>query len=767
MLRVIFLLSILIFSTCDGLAQGLNTWEVYPSFSTVNSISSDSETIYASTLGGVFLVESNNVEIFTTMDGLYRSDPTSIIYDEENERIFTGYIDGTIDVIEVEDGLFTRLDDIRRVNRFSSKGINGFNIYNGNLYTATQFGIVVYDLQNLTVQNSYLKLGLFDIGIEVNDIIVEADTVYAATIQGVATGELSDNLFESSNWIVYNSSDGLASNRVDQVAYYNGEVYALSEQTVFVHENGTWVKHVQFPEGEVVKIHSNLNGQNIGASTLSSVILIDADGNSTTYSPNIESSISELYLRGEEILLGTTNEGLKVYDIQNNSTSTYLPSGPYLNFINDTITDGTKVIATSTNEFPSADPLNPIRGYYIFSDGEWKNYNRNTRNELASIQTVYIAGQSDTDYYFGSWGHGVIKQNKDADEINVYNASNSNLTGVFANPNYVVVSGIGADRNENIWAISYNSEFPLNVKLRDSDEWLTFRGAVGSENYYNLFIDAFDQKWISLVTESNSGLGLLIVDTGDAVDPNDDRSVKLTSLQGNGNLPDEKVKSFIQDKRDEVWIGTERGIARFIFPELIIEGGNNERQAQWLINADTTAASRFLLRDINVSAMAVNDANQKWIGSENQGLWLLNEDGSRIEKRFTSENSNLISNNINSIAINNETGEVFISTALGLTSYQDIPKAPVAEIEKLKVFPNPFEYARHNQIIIEGLSQATKIKILGVDGFVVNELQAQGGRVSWDGYDHNGNELGSGVYFVIAYEESGRERGTGKVVIVK
>jgi len=68
---------------------------------------------------------------------------------------------------------------------------------------------------------------------------------------------------------------------------------------------------------------------------------------------------------------------------------------------------------------------------------------------------------------------------------------------------------------------------------------------------------------------------------------------------------------------------------------------------------------------------------------------------------------------------------------------------------------------------VEGLSESTRIKVLGVDGIVVNELAAQGGRISWDGYDYNGNKLGTGVYFLIAFEESGRETGIGKVVIVK
>lgn len=767
MSKTLLFFFILLFTGQTVWSQELDSWEVYPSFSTIVNVSVGSGEVYAGTLGGIFKVESNEITTLTTLDGLYRSNPSSVIYDETNERIFAGYIDGTIDVINFDDGSIQALEDIKRVDRFSSKRINQFKIYNGNLFAATQFGIVVYDLQDLVVENSFSQIGVFDIGTEVNRLDVVSDSIIVATDQGVGLANINNNLNESQNWSTSNNTDGFSSDIISDVSFFNDDIYAVNEETVYILENDNWQVVNLFPAGEVINIKTNSTGGIFGASTSSSIITLDDQQNSTTISPQLESDITDFEILTEELLIGTTNEGLVLADLIDTDQQRYLPSGPYLNFFNDVLVNEGDVISTSTSEFPSADILNPIRGYYILNEGTWENYNRNTASELSNVQTVFNVSQNDSSYYLGSWGHGIIKHEKSTNDITVYNSSNSNLTGIFANPNYVVVSGIESDSQNNIWAVSYNSQDPLYVKPNGSEEWVPFQNVTGSDNYYKLFIDSFNQKWISLITDTNSGLGLLIMDTGDPEDPDDDRFTKLTSSPENGNLPDDNVKAFIQDRNNEVWIGTGRGIARFIFPELLIDGGANERQAQWLINEDTTAASRFLLRDVNVSAMAVNDANQKWVGSENQGLWLLNEDGSSILKRFTSENSNLISDNINAIEIDNATGEVYIATGLGLISYQDIPKASVPEMEKLKVFPNPFQYSRHNRIVIEGLSNATKIKIIGVDGLVVNELSAKGGRTSWDGYDYNGNQLGTGVYFVIAYEESGRERGTGKVVIVR
>ncbi len=769
-MRKIFILIGLI-ATCSAhtFSQDLGQWQVYPSYSTVNGISVDGDAIYSATLGGVFIIEGGEItQKVSTMDGLYRSNPTTIIYDEENEAVLTGYIDGTLDVIDLSDYSVTMLGDIRRVSRFNSRTINAFKIYEGSLYVATSFGIVVYDLGQLLVENSFVNLGTFNTGTAVNDLDISQDTIYAATEEGVAIGALSDNLSESDNWTSFNQADGLR-NIVEQIAWFNGSVYALSQDSVYRRQNESWGLDASFDNGQIQVITRSPDAGRLAISTNTELTILNDQGTEETLALNLESTVTDIQIGSEKIYIGTSNEGVFVLEDIDASAQNYLPTGPYLNFFNNMVTDGETLVATSSGEFPGFDPLNPVRGYFIYEEDNWRNYNRNTNQVLDDhrVGNIYSISQTDSAYFMGSWGRGIVKHKKSNDEVTVYNRSNSQLVGLGSNPDFVVIGGLDSDTENNIWATSYLSEFPLNVQMAGSEEWIRFRGLSGGDHYYKLFIDSHDQKWISLISSSNRGLGLLIIDTGDPEVEEDDESIKLTSSADNGNLPNEKVNTIVEDKNREVWIGTDRGIARFIFPELITEGGANERQAQWLINEDTTASSRYLLRDVNVTAMAVNDANQKWIGSRGQGLWLLNEEGSRIEKRFTTENSDLISDNIESIAINNVTGQVFIATDLGLVSYQDVPQSPVNNMDKLKVFPNPFEYARHSQIVIEGLSESTQIKVLGVDGVVVNELEATGGRVSWNGRDYNGNQLGSGVYYVVAYESSGRERGVGKVVIVR
>jgi len=117
--------------------------------------------------------------------------------------------------------------------------------------------------------------------------------------------------------------------------------------------------------------------------------------------------------------------------------------------------------------------------------------------------------------------------------------------------------------------------------------------------------------------------------------------------------------------------------------------------------------------------------------------------------------------------VNEESGEVFVATDRGLVSFIDIAQSPKAKMGSLKVYPNPFLYEQYERIIIENLSQSTRIRILNSGGEVVHELQANGGRVQWDGYNSNGQKLSSGVYFIVAWDVDEGERGVGKLVIIQ
>lgn len=755
--------------------QQIESWKVYSSFSQINSIQISSEgVVYSATAGGFFAIENQQITAsYSTLDGLHRFDP-KIGFLTTGSQLFLGYSDGVIDVFDTSEGTITSIYDVQRVDRFPTKSINDFKQAGENLYVGTDFGVINIDMDNLTILDSYLKLGNFDLGVTINAVEVAGDSIYVATDGGVARGSIFDELTISSNWSSDSNPSGLPTSVISDIVYFNGELYVLVSNSIYKQVEGVWQLVTQFGTTRANSIQVDSSNRLLIAEN-NKVTIVESSGDFFNVTLNSSTRILAVGIKDDYLWIGTLDEGLLSYSLKDEEREVYLPDGPFSNYFKGLNFDKEKgvLLAASTNETARNSIIDFGKGYSIFDGENWESYNVRNNDVLSGFRFTQTFTSLITPefFYIGSWGQGIARHNRVTNEIRVYNETNSTLRGwVDDDPNYQVISGLGTDTNGDVWAVSRYGQTPLYYQKPGDEDWIAspkHTAAVGNE-YVNLFIDSNNQKWVTLENAaSGSGAGLLVLNTGEPEDLTDDKAIRLTNDENAGLLPDNKVNALVEDKNGEIWIGTQRGISRFLFPEFIISTqSSSERRSQWLINADTSASSRYLLRDINVSAMAVNGANQKWIGTANQGLWLLNAEGSAILKHFTTENSPLISNNIFSIAIDEKNGEVYIATDLGLQSYMEVAKSPSEKMKNLKVYPNPFVYENHDRIFIDGLSEETMIRILGADGTVVQELDGSGGRIEWNGLDYMGKRLGSGVYIVVALDSESNSTGIGKVVII-
>jgi hypothetical protein len=175
-----------------------------------------------------------------------------------------------------------------------------------------------------------------------------------------------------------------------------------------------------------------------------------------------------------------------------------------------------------------------------------------------------------------------------------------------------------------------------------------------------------------------------------------------------------------------------------------------------------------VLRQQAINAIAVDPLNQKWIGT-NEGLLLVNSDGSRLLATFTSDNSALLSNRIRSLAIDENKGVVYAGTDEGLTSFETPYIKPLESFDKLFVYPNPFNIKTgENLLTIDGLIRDSEIKILTIGGALVAQFFSPGGRTAyWDGRDNNGEFVNTGVYIIVAFDAEGNSVVTGKVAVLR
>jgi len=625
------------------------------------------------------------------------------------------------------------------------------------------------------VLDSYSKLGSFDSGVVVEDLTIEDGLIYAATQQGVAIGDTGLNLNTAAAWQNFDESDGLPAGGTSTVQKFGERIFVSGTDQNFLYENNNWQQTNLFGNNIIVNYSLSRSGNTLVALSESVIYRVDAGLNVESTTPDAL-RLNTVLLDDEitnRIYIGTFNRGLGFADLTSGNFEFDSPSGPNINFFEGISFDGETVFSGTTRSAESDNIADNSKGYHIYRDGVWQSFNRHNTPVLNNsiFRKAFKSVHTEEYYYFGSWGRGIARHHKESDEIHVFNSSNSTIEGwVALNPDYPVITGLETDSERNVWATSFFGSTPLYFQRPGDDDWIAYgksAAAASSDEYVGLFVDSYDQKWVTLQSSGRAGRGLLVIDTGNPEDANDQTGVKISDTPGSGNLPSASVNAIIEDLDGEVWAGTDRGIAKFVFPQFVVTGSAQEREAQWLLNEDPDAESPFLLRDINVTSMAVNSANQKWIGTANDGIWLLNSRGSSIIKHYNTDNSPLLSDAIVDIAVQQETGVVYISTDVGLITYQDIPSESVREMETLKVFPNPFVYDRHNRIIVEDLSDQTTIRILGVDGTLIRSIENRGGRAEWDGMDFNGNKVGSGVYLVVALNSDGSERGVGKVVIIR
>ena len=170
----------------------------------------------------------------------------------------------------------------------------------------------------------------------------------------------------------------------------------------------------------------------------------------------------------------------------------------------------------------------------------------------------------------------------------------------------------------------------------------------------------------------------------------------------------------------------------------------------------------------HIITICIDGANRKWIGTKENGVYLLSEDGQETIHHFTKENSPLLSNDITSIVIHPKTGEVFIGTSHGLNSYQnDAIEAGETFADDIYAYPNPVKSDYNGVITVTGLVRDSNVKITTVNGSLVYQGVSLGGQFIWDGKNREGKKVSSGIYMVLAADKEGKEGVVTKIIVIR
>jgi hypothetical protein len=404
--------------------------------------------------------------------------------------------------------------------------------------------------------------------------------------------------------------------------------------------------------------------------------------------------------------------------------------------------------------------FNP-NGIHRYNGDQWSGVNLYIYPQLDSLlDFITVAADAVSgSLYAGSYGGGLLEIKKD-NSFRIYKQQSA-LQPAIGDPGSYRVSGLAADVNGNLWVSNYGAPQNLLVKKADGN-WRGFTiPFFHNENAVaQIIIDDLNYKWVM----APKGNGVFCFDDRGTLDVlSDDRWRYLRQGKGNGNLPSSEVYCMAKDLDGFIWIGTGKGIAVVQCVQDIFSGNLCEAVLP-VVQQDNFAG--FLFADEEVRCIAVDGANRKWVGTRN-GLWLISADGQKVISRFTESNSPLLSNVINSIAIDPLSGEVFISTFNGICSYRGSATEGTEKHGDVLVFPNPVPPGYGGTIAIRGLANNALVKITETDGRLVFQTKALGGQAIWNGRNYNGEKASSGVYLVIASDENNKEHVVSKIFFVR
>jgi ligand-binding sensor domain-containing protein len=362
------------------------------------------------------------------------------------------------------------------------------------------------------------------------------------------------------------------------------------------------------------------------------------------------------------------------------------------------------------------------------------------------IRTLRMLKSREINYFLSSHGYGVqITENGSS---TLYDETNSPLVNLSPGRN-VRVTAL-ASSSDGVWVTNAGAIQSLHL-YRNDNTWESFSfPAVAAARYpVEIAVDYLGNVW--MVLNPGNGGGILVFDR------EGNQSAYLTEVSGAGGLPSRSVYSIAMDRDGQVWIGTAEGVAYFPDPSRVFTTGINAVKPVF--------ENRLLLKDEKVTAIEVDGGNRKWMGTE-KGVWLFNAFGEEQIYNFSAENSPLLSDEITDIEINDESGEVFFMTPMGITSFRSTATISEADFNKVKIFPNPVTNHFNGLVGISGLATDATVKITDVSGKLVWQTIASGGTATWDVRDYNGRRAATGMYLVLSTSQDGSESIVGKIAVV-
>ena len=777
-MRLTLLLLVFIISESLIYAQvPVGEWTNYQSYQSASKLADAGELVYCAGNGGLFTYNKtdNSVQKLSSINGLSDVGINTLAYGNEQDVVLIAYKNSNIDLFFGKD--IYNLSDIKRKQIMGNKAINKV-MFDGSLaYLSCGFGIVVINTEKKEVKDTWY---IADNGahINVNDLVSDATYFYAATDQGIYRALVSEpNLQDYSNWQRFENIPN-ANGSFTQIENLNGKIIAVyspenGNDKIYKLENESWSQvfseiskvydmTVAFNDRIIITNEGDVYIFSEAGTVIEKIYqYIFADSQSNGIYPRCT------LLNGDGTYWIADNQYGLVHKNGSNSEAVS-PDGPVDNKVFSLYQSGKNLWVTSGGRNAAWGNLWNQARFQKYSTGTWSAFDDSKYSIMSEFHDVVCIATdpNDSEHVFaGCWGAGVLEFQGDK-FIKQHSYHNSTLQTVIANANFVAIGGMAFDDDGTLWV--NNGGVGKVLSSFKNGEWTSYSipDLSNGVNLGDIVITKDGDKWLAL---SNRNKDIYVVKGENEARQWQRNIAYFTNGTDETTLPMHDVYSMTIDRDGAIWVGAAGGVAVYDDPARIWNSTDQDPLAKYARQPGLELGDGIyhpLLASEIVTAIAVDGGNQKWCGTKANGVFLISEDGEKELEHFTVENSPLLSNEITSIAIDQQTGEVFFGTSEGLISYMGLATEPEDTFTDVYVYPNPVRETYDGPVVVTGLMEDTNVKITDISGNLVFHDTSVGGQISWDGKNLNGNRCHTGVYLVFLNNKTGEETFVTKLLFI-
>ena len=755
---------------------GIGSWRLHMAYHNATQCVAVNDKVYVLSDGSLYSYtpETEFVECYDKSNAMSDQGIRRMGVCEKSNTLVLIYENGNIDLMH-PDGSVVNLTDFANASTYDPQ-VNDLRVMDGKAYLATNFGVIVLDIEREEIDNTYV-LG------KVTHSCVEWDGIlYAATAGGLYRGDTRVNLLDMANWELLNNNV-----YVQLTVFEKGLLALKSKESVYSISiaDGT---PTLFCKGKFLFMHCT-----------DGTLLIGDKTNVFHYSSWTEhtqlvfdGTVNDLIADGGTYWSSNGVKGLNGYRYDEEGKSVVqtisgiIPNSPirnhchYLSFVDD---DRLLIAGGIMNYYDEA-ALHRVATLTMYEEGTWYSFEEEgvaarTAGRYRNMTSIVQDPKDPNHHYASSYGQGIYEF-QDLKFVRQYtHKEKEGLSDVVAIPlespapnsyEYTRVSRLQYDDDGNLWITNSHAKSPVKIMKPDG----TFVNLYYPEFEYQETVSdvLFDSKGRVWVVSLQGPANLFCIDMNGTLEDTSDDRIKVFDEnfvdQDGGSVEVYYINDIAEDHNGDIWVMTDKGPYVLYNIEEVFNDGYHFTKIKVPRNDGTNFAD-YLLNGAYTTSIEIDAANRKWIGTLSTGLYLVGADGLEEVHHFTTDNSPLPSNVIESLALNHKSGELFVGTDRGLVSYTTDATRPeeTYDEEKVYAYPNPVTPDYDGLITIVGLKVNSHVKIVNTAGRLVAEGTSLGGAFTWDGRTPQGQRVATGIYYVMGSDEQGNEGIVTKVLFIK